>query len=111
MLGHLHVAAVTVCGSLRLVIKEQHVALWGAWRRWQLPGISNLELGERSRGTGREGARPWAQDHIPARLQTRRRGWSAVERPQARLEGHRLWSRGPDSRLSHLSASDFGQAA
>lgn len=27
ILGHPHVATVAVCGSLRLVIKEQHVAL------------------------------------------------------------------------------------
>lgn len=36
---------------------------------------------------------------------------STVERQQAGLEGHRLWSHESDSRLSHLSVSDFGQAA
>lgn len=108
ILGHPHVVTVTVCGFLRLVIKEQHVALQGAWRWWQLLGSTSLELRGRSRGTGREGAKFSAKDHEPGQAEdqeeTKRSreamGWAG------RTQAVEPWV---CSGLSHSSARDFGQ--
>lgn len=50
MLTHPRAATVTVRGSLRPVIKEQHVALSVLWQWRQLLTVTDLGLREKSRG-------------------------------------------------------------